>query len=85
MCFSATLKHMSNITLTMPPEVIRQAKVLAARRDTSVSGLVAQLLAAAGGAREDDQALWDEEAAAMASGVLRVGEITWSREAVHAR
>ena len=76
---------MANITLTMPPELLRQAKVLAAQRDTSVSGLVAQLLQSAVGQDADDEALWDREAAAMAAGLLRVGPIIWSREEVHAR
>ncbi|HUL99483.1 MAG TPA: DUF6364 family protein, partial [Mycobacterium sp.] len=33
-----------NITLSMPDELVRRAKILAAQRDTSVSGLVARLL-----------------------------------------
>jgi len=76
---------MSNVTLTMPPELIRQAKVLAAQRDTSVSGLVSQLLRGAIGLSDDDAAVWDREAAAMSSGLMSVGDITWSRDEVHAR
>ena len=85
MCFSVTLKHMSNITLTMPADLIRQAKILAAQRDTSVSGLVAALLANAVGDSADETAIWNREADAMASGILNVGPITWSRDEVHAR
>jgi len=76
---------MGNITLTMPPEVIRQAKVLAAQRDTSVSGLVAQMVASAAGDPADDATVWEREAALMDAGALRVGPITWSRDEVHAR
>jgi hypothetical protein len=32
-----------NLTLTMPAELVRQAEVLAAQRDASVSGLVAEV------------------------------------------
>jgi hypothetical protein len=84
-CFSVTLKRMSNITLTMPAELIRQAKILAAQRDTSVSALVASLLASAVGDTADDAAVWDREAEVMASGILHVGPVTWSRDEVHAR
>jgi len=76
---------MSNVTLTMPPELIRQAKVLAAQRDISVSGLVAQLLRSAIGQADDDAAVWQREADAMAAGLMTVGEITWSRDEVHGR
>jgi len=31
-----------NLTISLPREVIRKAKVLAARRDTSISGLLAE-------------------------------------------
>jgi len=76
---------MSNITLTMPSELIKQAKILAAQRDTSVSGLVAELLASVTGLSDNDQTIWDREQAAMAAGLMRVGQITWSRDEVHAR
>lgn len=65
---------------------MRRAKVLAAQRDTSVSGLVAQLLEQlVGGVPDYDQA-WAEEEALMSSGLpMRVGDITWTREALHER
>jgi len=74
----------SNITLTMPTTVIRQAKILAAQRDTSVSSLVADLLQAAVG-QSDGTSVWDREEAAMDEGLLSVGPITWTRDEVHSR
>ena len=76
---------MSNITLTMPPEVIRRAKILAALRDTSVSGLVVDLLESATGQDDDATAVWQREEAAMKAGLLSVGPITWTRDEVHTR
>lgn len=38
------LQSMKNITLSVPDEVYRKARVAAARRDTSVSALVAESL-----------------------------------------
>lgn len=76
---------MANITLTMPPELIRQAKILAAQRDTSVSALVAQLLGAAAGDAADDAAILAREEAAMGADLMRVGPMTWSRDETHVR
>lgn len=88
LCFSVTLKHMvsKNITLTMPEELLRRAKVIAAQRDTSVSGLVAELLRQLTGPEPDYATAWAAEEQLMEEGVgLRVGEITWTREDLHDR
>jgi len=74
----------SNITLTMPTTVIRQAKILAAQRDLSVSALVAELLESVVG-QADPAVIWDREEAAMDEGILSVGPITWTRDEVHSR
>ncbi|MDR0285212.1 MAG: DUF6364 family protein [Propionibacteriaceae bacterium] len=76
---------MSNITLTMPPDLVRQARVLAAQRDTSVSGLVSALLESALGESADNETIWAREQSAMAAGLMEVGEVTWSRDEVHSR
>jgi hypothetical protein len=75
-----------NITLAMPEELIRKAKVLAAQRDTSVSALVAELLEQlVGDVTNYDQA-WAEEEALMAKGIgLRIGEMRWTRDELHER
>ena len=87
MCFRATLLHIAtrNITLTLTDEAVRKAKVLAAQRDTSVSGLVSSLLSQAVGDIEDYESMWADEEAAMDSGLLRVGAITCSRDDLHRR
>lgn len=74
-----------NITLSLPDELVRKAKVLAAQRDTSVSALVASLLEhlVDDGSGYDD--LWASEQAVMTRGVLRVGEVSWSRSDLHER
>lgn len=75
-----------NITLSLPAEVIRKAKVLAAQRDTSVSALVKELLESLTGEVEDYDTAWAEEEQLMASGLgMRVGTIDWSRDDIHAR
>lgn len=75
-----------NITLSMPEELIRRTKILAAQRDTSVSGLVARLLEQLVGDIRDFDEVAAQERRLMQEGIsLRVGEITWSRDDVHAR
>lgn len=75
-----------NITLSMPEELVRRAKVLAAQRDTSVSGLVTRLLEQLVGDVRDYDDVAAQERRLMQEGIgLRVGEITWSRDEVHER
>lgn len=70
----------------MPEELIRRTKILAAQRDTSVSGLVARLLEQLVGDIRDFDEVAAQERRLMQEGIsLRVGEITWSRDDVHAR
>ncbi|WP_343708857.1 DUF6364 family protein [Mycobacterium sp.] len=75
-----------NITLSMPEELVRRAKVLAAQRDMSVSSLVARLLEhLVGDVRDYDEA-WAIERQRMREGIgLQVEPITWSRDEVHKR
>jgi predicted transcriptional regulator len=74
-----------NITLSLPDELIRKAKVLAAERETSISAMVATSLRQLVGEADDYDAVWDEEARAMESGLLEVGRIDWSRDDLHRR
>lgn len=75
-----------NITLSMPDELVRRAKVLAAQRDTSVSALVAELLAQLTGEVEDYDTAWAAEEQLMSAGIgMRIGEITWDRDELHDR
>ncbi|MFT4137197.1 DUF6364 family protein [Microbacterium sp.] len=75
-----------NLTLSLPEELVRKAKLLAAERDTSVSALVAELVQNLAGGTSDYERAWADEVALMKRGSgLRVGEITWSRDELHHR
>lgn len=74
-----------NITLTMPAELVRRAKVLAAQRDMSVSSLVARLLEQLVGEVRDYDEVAELERRKMSAGLLEVGPITWSRDELHQR
>ncbi|MGH3444532.1 MAG: DUF6364 family protein [Nocardioidaceae bacterium] len=75
-----------NLTLTLPVDLVRLAKVAAARRDTSISALVADYLRTLAGQDDDYDLVWQREREAMSAGLdMRVGEISWSREDAHER
>jgi hypothetical protein len=74
-----------NITLSLPDELVRHAKVLAAQRDTSVSALVGELLEDATGTTPDYDQVWAVEERLMQEGSLRVGPVTWTRDELHRR
>ncbi len=77
---------MRNITLTLPAELVRQAKVIAAKSDTSVSALVADYLRSLAQREDDYERRWQEEQRLMGEGLpMRVGDITWSRADSHDR
>lgn len=77
---------MRNLTLTMPEELVRRAKIAAAERDTSVSALVAEYFEALVQQEDGYDLMWAEEERLMQEGLpMRVGEITWSRADLHER
>jgi len=71
-----------NLTVQLDDEVIRQAKVLAARRGTSVSGLVAQQIAELTAADERYQRA-KESALRMMAEVRDRGGRRWTRDEVY--
>ena len=76
-----------NITLSLPEEDLRKARVLAASRGTSVSQLLARMLRdlveqESGYARARDRSLARlREAPDLGTG----GHVDWSRDSVHER
>lgn len=76
-----------NITLSLPEEVLRRAKIMAVERDVSLSRMLAQMLEelveGESGytlARERNLALL-EEGRDLGTG----GSVTWSRDELHER
>lgn len=73
-----------NVTLSLPEELFRRARVFAAEHDTSVSALVADLLMSRVDVEYDGA--WAEEERLMREGVgLRIGEVAPTRDDAHAR
>jgi predicted transcriptional regulator len=76
-----------NITLSLPDRLLREAKVVAARRGTSVSALVAGALAELVERESGYEAAKARSLARMKQGFpLGIGErIAWSRDELHER
>ncbi|ACY22170.1 hypothetical protein Gbro_2962 [Gordonia bronchialis DSM 43247] len=74
-----------NITLSLPEELVRKAKVIAAERDTSVSALVAELVEHLAGGSEDFDRAWAHEIDRMTHSGMSVGDVTWTRDQLHDR
>jgi len=74
-----------NVTLSIEKEIIKKSKVVAARRDTSISRMLADLLK---GMVENDERYEAAKRSALQQlkkGIRLGGKITWKREDLYAR
>jgi predicted transcriptional regulator len=76
-----------NITLSLPEETLREVKVLAARRGTSVSALLSQTLADLVASESGFAAARERNLAALGRGrdLGTGGEIGWDRDELYER
>lgn len=74
-----------NITLNLDKEIIRKAKILAARRQTSISRLLAEELTRIVGEAERYESAKVRALAQMKKGYHLGGKALASREALHDR
>jgi uncharacterized protein YigA (DUF484 family) len=74
-----------NVTVSLSPETIRKARILAARRSTSISGLLAEQIEALTGEEEAYQKAKRSAIALLKKGFHLGGVITASRDELHER
>jgi hypothetical protein len=76
-----------NITLSLPEEDVREARILAARRGTSVSQLLAHVLREMVERETGYDAAKERNLARLREGMDlgTGGRVTWSRDDLHAR
>ena len=76
-----------NITLSLPEEDLREARVLAARRGTSISQLLARMLRETVERETGYDAAKDHSLAILREGMDlgTGGRMTWTRDALHER
>jgi hypothetical protein len=84
MLWSLTTVARTNLTIQLDQDVIRRARVVAAKRGTSVSALVAQELAALVERDAQYEAARSRAEALLAGAVPRGGR-TWRRDELHER
>lgn len=83
----ATLRNggKQNVTISLSREVLKKAKILAARRETSISGLLAQEIEFLVGDEEAYARAERQARALMDKGFHMGGAIRASREELHER
>jgi len=76
-----------NVTLSIPKEILRKAKILAVRKNTSLSGLLSQTLAAMVSEDEKFEQARQRTIKLMRKGLNlgTQGSISWTREDLHDR
>ena len=74
-----------NVTLSIPKELLQQAKILAIRRNHSLSSLLTSLLIEMVENEERYEEAKRRSLARLATVPALQGEYTWSRESLHER
>ena len=74
-----------NLTITLDRQIIRKAKIVAARRDTSISGLVAQQIELLVAEEEAYERAERQAMALLEQGFHLGGSAPASREELHER
>lgn len=74
-----------NVTISISPETVRKARILAARRSTSISGLLAEEIEKLAGAEETWERSERSALALLEHGFHGGGLITASRDELHER
>ena len=74
-----------NVTVSLSPETLRKARILAAKRSTSISGLLAEQIETLTGEDEAYQKAKRSAVALMRKGFHLGGVLTATRYALHER
>jgi len=76
-----------NVTLAIPKDVLRKAKILAVQKNTSLSGLLTQTLTNLVAHQEAYEQARQRNMTLLKSGLNlgTQGQITWKREELHDR
>ena len=83
----AKMKNIQNVTLAIPKDVLRKAKILALQKNTSLSGLLTQALADLVVHQETYEPARRHNLALLKRGfdLGTQGRVTWKREELHER
>ena len=81
------MDKIQNVTLSIPKDILRKAKILAVNRNTSLSGLLTQTLTDLVAHQEAYEQARQHNLALLKNGfnLGTKGHITWKREEIHER
>jgi len=81
------MESIQNVTLAIPKDILRKAKILAVQKNTSLSGLLTQTLADLVAHQEAYEQARQRNLAFLESSfdLGTHGKITWKRDEVHER
>ena len=81
------MESTQNITLSIPKDILRKAKILAVQKNTSLSGLLTQTLTDLVARQEEYEQARRRNAEMLNRGfnLGTQGEISWKREELHER
>jgi hypothetical protein len=81
------MEHTQNVTLAIPKDVLRKAKILAVQRNTSLSALLTQTLADLVTHQENYEQAHQRNLSFLRSGLDlgTHGKVNWKREELHER
>jgi hypothetical protein len=81
------METIQNVTLAIPKDILRKAKILAVQKNTSLSGLLTQTLVDLVSHQEAYEQARQRNLATLNSGfdLGTQGIITWKREELHER
>ena len=81
------MDKIQNVTLSIPKDILRKAKILAVQKNTSLSGLLTQTLTDLVAHQEAYEQARQRNLTLLKSGydLNTQGQITWKREELHGR
>ncbi len=81
------MENNQNVTLSIPKDILRKAKILAVQKNTSLSGLLTQTLADLVAHQEAYEQARQRSISMMKNGLDlgTQGHISWKREELHDR
>lgn len=74
-----------NVTLSIPKELLQEAKIIAIQRNSSLSGLLSSLLEDMVMREHRYQAAKRRSLARLADAPALTGDYTWTRDSLHER
>ena len=81
------MDKIQNVTLSIPKDILRKAKILAVQKNTSLSGLLTQTLTDLVAHQEAYEQARQRNLTLLKNGfdLNTQGQITWKREELHGR